>query len=72
VSEEFFCVKCVGCDREAQCLRMKDGRVFRPSAWRYRDDVPPLYGLCPTCQAADKVWSEGFLFPLSNAEILDL
>lgn len=43
-------VECFGCGRRAACLRMKDGTVYKPFAWKYPDVTEPLGGICGDCQ----------------------
>ncbi len=43
-------VKCLGCDRVAPCMRMKDGTVYKPFAWQYPNDSDPMRGVCGDCQ----------------------
>lgn len=44
VSDEY--VGCAKCGRRAKCARMRDGTVYRPSAW----DFPPGWSLVGTCR----------------------
>lgn len=42
-------VTCLGCGRQVECMRVKDGTVYRPTGWRYPDPNEPLRGECGAC-----------------------
>ncbi len=43
-------VECVDCERRVRCIRVKDGTVYRPLAWKFPDPSFPLNGFCGDCQ----------------------
>jgi hypothetical protein len=43
-------VTCLGCGRRAACMRMRDGTVYKPFAWKYPKADAPLSGVCGDCQ----------------------
>jgi hypothetical protein len=45
-------VTCTNCRREARCIRVSDGTIYKPTAWTYPDSTTPLLGICSACSAA--------------------
>lgn len=42
-------VTCAYCRRQAECIRAKDGTLYRPFAWTYPDAKLPMIGICQGC-----------------------
>ncbi len=49
-------VTCTDCGRVAQCMRMRDGTVYKPAAWLYPDAAKPLVGFCSMCRPDGPLW----------------
>lgn len=52
-------VTCSGCGRQAACVRMLDGTVYRPFAWTFPDAQTPRVGLCGGCTPHEPIWRYG-------------
>lgn len=55
-------VTCSRCERVANCIRVSDGTVYKPTAWQYPDKAKPFEGVCGGCQdtAADRFNAMGY------------
>ena len=42
-------VICTGCGRQVECIRVKEGTLYRPFAWTFADAEWPLLGVCGGC-----------------------